>query len=183
MSVADFDASVVKAAEATLARVAAAREAIGAVIFGQERVVEQTLVTLLAGGHGLVDRRPRPRQDQAGRDARHRHGPRRAARAVHARSDALRHSRRRGDGGRARPLAQLPLHQGADLRPTADGRRDQPRQPAHAVGAAAGDAGASRHGRRRAARSAGPVPRAGDAEPAGAGGRLSRCPRRSSTAS
>ncbi len=54
MSVADFDASVVKAAEATLARVAAAREAIGAVIFGQERVVEQTLVTLLAGGHGLL---------------------------------------------------------------------------------------------------------------------------------
>jgi MoxR-like ATPase len=54
MTVADLDASVVKAAEATLARVAAAREAIGAVIFGQERVVEQALVTLLAGGHGLL---------------------------------------------------------------------------------------------------------------------------------
>ena len=54
MSVAEFDASVVKAAEASLARIAAAREAIGAVIFGQERVIEQTLVTLLAGGHGLL---------------------------------------------------------------------------------------------------------------------------------
>ena len=54
MTVADLDASIVKAAEATLARVAAAREAIGAVIFGQERVVEQALVTLLAGGHGLL---------------------------------------------------------------------------------------------------------------------------------
>ncbi len=54
MIVADLDASIVNAAEATLARVAAAREAIGAVIFGQERVVEQALVTLLAGGHGLL---------------------------------------------------------------------------------------------------------------------------------
>ena len=54
MSVAEFDASAAKAAEATLARIAAAREAIGRVIFGQERVVEQALVTLLAGGHGLL---------------------------------------------------------------------------------------------------------------------------------
>ena len=54
MTVAELDASMAKAAEATLARVAAAREAIGAVIFGQERVVEQALVTLLAGGHGLL---------------------------------------------------------------------------------------------------------------------------------
>ena len=54
MTIADFDASVMKAAEASLARIAAAREAIGAVIFGQDRVVEQTLVTLLAGGHGLL---------------------------------------------------------------------------------------------------------------------------------
>jgi len=54
MTVADLDASIVKAAEATLSRVAAAREAIGAVIFGQEQVVEQALVTLLAGWHGLL---------------------------------------------------------------------------------------------------------------------------------
>ena len=42
-----------------------------------------------------------------------------------------------------------------------------------AVGAVAGDAGASRHGRRSAPRHAGAVPRARDAEPAGAGGHLS----------
>ena len=36
----------------------------------------------------------------------------------------------------------LPLHPRADLRPAADGRRDQPRQPTHPGGAAAGDAGA-----------------------------------------
>jgi MoxR-like ATPase len=54
MAIADFDAGVAKAAEATLGRVTASREAIGAVIFGQDRVVEQTLVTLLAGGHGLL---------------------------------------------------------------------------------------------------------------------------------
>ena len=41
-------------AEAALERIAAARAEIGAVIFGQERVVEQTLTTLLAGGHGLL---------------------------------------------------------------------------------------------------------------------------------
>ena len=39
-----------KAAE-SLARV---REAIGGVIFGQKDVVDQTLITLLAGGHGLL---------------------------------------------------------------------------------------------------------------------------------
>jgi MoxR-like ATPase len=54
MGVADFEAGVAKAAEATLERVNAAREAIGAVIFGQKQVVDDTLTTLLAGGHGLL---------------------------------------------------------------------------------------------------------------------------------
>ncbi len=46
--------AVARTAELALDRVAAARAAIGAVIFGQERVVEQTLVTLISGGHGLL---------------------------------------------------------------------------------------------------------------------------------
>ena len=46
--------AVARNAEAALERVAAARRAIGAVIFGQELIVEETLVTLLAGGHGLL---------------------------------------------------------------------------------------------------------------------------------
>ncbi len=54
MPVTEFDAAIAKTAEATLERIRAAREAIGAVIFGQETVVEQTLTTLLAGGHGLL---------------------------------------------------------------------------------------------------------------------------------
>jgi len=53
-AVTDFEAGVARGAEAALARVSAARAAIGAVIFGQEQVIEQALVTLLAGGHGLL---------------------------------------------------------------------------------------------------------------------------------
>ena len=40
--------------EALGQRMAAVREHIGRVIFGQEDVVEQTLITLLAGGHALL---------------------------------------------------------------------------------------------------------------------------------
>lgn len=40
--------------EQAVARLAAVREAIGRVIFGQREVVDQTLITLLAGGHGLL---------------------------------------------------------------------------------------------------------------------------------
>ncbi len=54
MAVAEFEAGVAKAAEATLERVNAARESIGNVIFGQKQVVDHTLTTLLAGGHGLL---------------------------------------------------------------------------------------------------------------------------------
>ena len=46
--------AAIRDAEAALERVAAARKAIGAVIFGQEKVVEETFVTLLSGGHGLL---------------------------------------------------------------------------------------------------------------------------------
>ncbi|MEE8535545.1 MAG: AAA family ATPase, partial [Kiloniellales bacterium] len=40
--------------EALGARLQAARDSIGRVIFGQEQVVNQTLITLLAGGHALL---------------------------------------------------------------------------------------------------------------------------------
>ena len=45
---------IVRQAEATGAQVAAAKAAIGKVIFGQERVVEQALITVLSGGHALL---------------------------------------------------------------------------------------------------------------------------------
>jgi MoxR-like ATPase len=45
---------IVRAAESTAAHVRAAREAIGAVIFGQDVVVERALITVLSGGHALL---------------------------------------------------------------------------------------------------------------------------------
>src|SRR5262249_34432054 len=45
---------IVRAAESTAAHVRLAKAAIGGVIFGQERVVEQALITVLSGGHALL---------------------------------------------------------------------------------------------------------------------------------
>ena len=53
-TVTSLEAAAARAADAALERLAAARAAIGTVIFGQETVVEQALVTVLAGGHGLL---------------------------------------------------------------------------------------------------------------------------------
>ena len=41
-------------ADSALERIAAVRAEIGGVIFGQEAVIDLTLATLLAGGHGLL---------------------------------------------------------------------------------------------------------------------------------
>ncbi len=46
--------AIVRTAESTAVHVRAAKAAIGAVIFGQERVVEQALITILSGGHALL---------------------------------------------------------------------------------------------------------------------------------
>src|SRR5919109_2450142 len=45
---------IVRAAESTAANIRAAKAAIGTVIFGQERVVEHALITVLSGGHALL---------------------------------------------------------------------------------------------------------------------------------
>jgi MoxR-like ATPase len=45
---------IVRTAETTAANVRAAKAAIGTVIFGQDKVVEQALVTILSGGHALL---------------------------------------------------------------------------------------------------------------------------------
>jgi MoxR-like ATPase len=45
---------IVRTAESTAAHVRAAKAAIGTVIFGQDQVVEQALVTILSGGHALL---------------------------------------------------------------------------------------------------------------------------------
>jgi MoxR-like ATPase len=49
-----LETAVVQSAEKALDQIGKARAAIGTVIFGQDEVVEQALVTLLAGGHGLL---------------------------------------------------------------------------------------------------------------------------------
>jgi len=49
-----LDDMIVRQAESTGVQVAAAKAAIGKVIFGQERVVEQALITVLCGGHALL---------------------------------------------------------------------------------------------------------------------------------
>ncbi len=51
---ASLEAAVSRSAEAALEKIAAVRVAIEAVIFGQQEVIELALVTLLAGGHGLL---------------------------------------------------------------------------------------------------------------------------------
>src|SRR5690348_8694564 len=45
---------IVRAAETTAAHVRAARSAISSVIFGQEKVIDHALITVLSGGHGLL---------------------------------------------------------------------------------------------------------------------------------
>jgi len=49
-----LEAAVSRAAEAALDKIASARAALGTVIFGQQQVIEEALVTLLSGGHGLL---------------------------------------------------------------------------------------------------------------------------------
>src|SRR5438105_8674281 len=49
-----LDDMIVRQAEATGAQVAAAKAAIAGVIFGQEPVIEQALITVLCGGHALL---------------------------------------------------------------------------------------------------------------------------------
>jgi MoxR-like ATPase len=45
---------IVAEADAAVARIGVARAAIGKVIYGQESVIERALITILAGGHGLL---------------------------------------------------------------------------------------------------------------------------------
>src|SRR5450631_2247827 len=45
---------IVADAESAITSIRAARTAIGKVIYGQETVVDRTLITILAGGHGLL---------------------------------------------------------------------------------------------------------------------------------
>jgi MoxR-like ATPase len=136
---------IVAEAEAAAAKLGQARAALGEVIFGQEIVLERALTTVLAGGHGLLVGVPGLAKtklvDTMG-----------VVLGLHAGrvqftpdlmpSDILGSEILEEGADRTRSFRFV---RGPDLRAAADGRRDQPRQPAHPVGAAAGHAGASRH--------------------------------------
>src|SRR6476469_1685411 len=53
-SVEKLEDVIVRSAEQVAGQIRAAKEAIGSVIFGQDRVIENTLVTILSGGHALL---------------------------------------------------------------------------------------------------------------------------------
>ena len=174
---------IVRAAESTAAQVAAAKAAIGTVIFGQERVVEQALITVLSGGHALLVGVPGLAKTKLvetlgivlGLDARRIQFTPDLMPSDILGSEVLEES----PGGK-RSFRFIP---GPDLRPAADGRRDQPRQPAHPVGAAAGDAGAARHGRRQPPRPAAARSMCSRRRTRSSRKAPIRCPKRSSTAS
>lgn len=46
--------NILASTEAAVERIKAARAAIGQIIYGQEAVIDQSLITILAGGHGLL---------------------------------------------------------------------------------------------------------------------------------
>ena len=121
----------------------------------------------------IADRRAGSRKDASRGHVRHRARHGHQAHPVHARPDAGRYRRLRGSGRSRGRTAHVPLRQGTGVLPAADGRRNQPRVAAHAIRAAAGDAGAPCHRRRPALRPSQAVPCARDAEPARAGRHLS----------
>ena len=53
-SVEKLEDVVVRSAEQVAGQIRAAKDAISTVIFGQDRVIENTLVTILSGGHALL---------------------------------------------------------------------------------------------------------------------------------
>ena len=53
-SVEKLEDGVVRSAEQVSSQIRAAKDAIASVIFGQDRVIENTLVTILSGGHALL---------------------------------------------------------------------------------------------------------------------------------
>ena len=53
-SVEKLEDGIVRSAEQVSSQIRAAKDAIASIIFGQDRVIENTLVTILSGGHALL---------------------------------------------------------------------------------------------------------------------------------
>ena len=112
-----LEAAVARSAEVALDRVAAVRAAIGTVIFGQEKVVEETLVTVFAGGHGLLVGVPGLAKTKLVETLGVVLGL--EARRVQFTPDLM--PRLRNPGRKRRPAPLLQVHEGTDLRPAFDG--------------------------------------------------------------
>src|SRR6516164_2721913 len=92
---------------------------------------------------------------------------------MHPRPHAGRYSRLRGPRRERDRPSLIPLYTRPGFLPTLDGRRDQPGEPAHPIGAPAGYAGRTCLDCRPISPVASSVSRLGDPEPARAGGDLS----------
>ena len=121
----------------------------------------------VAGGHAG------PGQVAAGGDDGGGAGAGEQAHPVHPRPDAGRYPGQRGAGRRRGRSARVPVPARPGVLPIADGRRDQPRLAAHAIGPAPGDAGGPRVGGRRGACLAASIPCAGHTKPHRTGRHLS----------
>jgi MoxR-like ATPase len=121
---------IIAETDAAVARIRKAREAIGKVIYGQESVVDRALITILAGGHGLLIGVPGLAKTKLVETLGTVLGL--SARRVQFTPDLM-PSDIIGSEVMDRPptAPQLPLHPGG-LCP-ADGRRDDPRQPAQSA--------------------------------------------------
>ena len=159
--------------EETGARLVQARAMIARRIIGQEAVVEQTLIAILCGGHGLLVGAPGLAKTRLVETLGTVLGL--VAHRVQFTPDLMPADilgaevlETGPDGSRAFRFIDGPIF--CQLMMADEINRAS---PAHPVGAAAGDAGEGGLGRRPAAHPAGALPRARDAEPDRAGGHLS----------
>src|ERR1700709_1880311 len=148
-SVEKLEDVIVRSAEQVAGQIRAAEDAISTVIFGQERVIENTLVTILSGGHALLIGVPGLAKTKL----------------VETLGITL--------GLDAKRIQFTPDLMPSDILGAEVLAESHSGQPAHAIRSAAGDAGTAHHGGRRAPRSAEAVSCAGDAKSAGAGRHLS----------
>ena len=98
---------IVRAAETAASHVRAAKEGIGAVIFGQDKVIEQALITVLCGGHALLIGLPGLAKTKLVDTMGAVLGLGWQAHPVHPGPDAVRHSGHRSAGGNLRPASAI----------------------------------------------------------------------------
>ena len=164
---------------ATLALFEQGRAQIGRVISGQEEMIDQALLTVLCGGHALIEGLPGVAKTLTVKTLARFLALSLPAGAGHARHDARRHS------GHERFLAahqRVRAAQRPGLHAVSARRRDQPHAAAHAGGPARSHGRAAGHARRRNPPARRLLHRLCDPEPDRVRRHLPACPRRSSTA-